>query len=45
LASRVDIFPDYNQANFVEAFEPYFTILDQRDIEGTLRTLYVMERK
>jgi ribosomal protein L11 methylase PrmA len=45
LASRVDIFPDYNQASFVEAFEPYFTILDQRDIEGTLRTLYVMERK
>jgi hypothetical protein len=30
---------------FVNAFEPYCKILDQRKIEGTLRTLYVMERK
>ena len=45
LASRADIFPDYNQAGFVKAFEPYFRILDPREIEGTLRTLYVMERK
>lgn len=45
LASRKDIFLDYNKVNFEKAFERYFDISAQREIDGTLRTLYVMERK
>jgi len=45
LASRKDIFSDYDKAKFEEAFTSYFEILNHQEIDGTLRTLYVMRRK
>ena len=45
LMTRADIFPDYNRAGFEAAFEAYFTIRESREIEGSRRILYCMERK
>lgn len=45
LASRADIFPDYNETGFEEAFSQYFVILSAEKIKGTERTLYLMKRK
>ena len=43
LSSREDIFADYNQVAFEQAFGSYFSIQTRRDIEGTKRTLYLMQ--
>jgi ribosomal protein L11 methylase PrmA len=43
LASRVDIFDDYDQAGFERAFEPLFTLRESVGIPETERTLYRME--
>ena len=45
LATREDVFPAYHQAGFEQAFAGCFEILDQTDIEGSERTLYLMRRK
>lgn len=45
LASRDDIFPDYTTAGFLAAFDSRFTTLERRDIPGTLRSLFLMERR
>ncbi len=45
LATREDVFPDYNQAGFEQAFSRYFTILSAEKLEGSERTLYLLERK
>ncbi|MDY6913382.1 MAG: class I SAM-dependent methyltransferase [Planctomycetota bacterium] len=42
LASRQDIFDEYDQAHFERAFERYFSQERRVDIEGTQRTLYLM---
>lgn len=44
LANREDIFPDYHQAAFEEAFRQWFTIQMAEPIPGALRTLYRMKK-
>ena len=45
LASREDIFPDYEITHFEQAFERHFSILEKRNVEDTLRTVFVMQRR
>lgn len=45
LASRTDIFDDYNQENFEKQFSLYFNITSKIKVEGSERTLYLMQRK
>jgi hypothetical protein len=45
LATRDDIFPDYNLQGFEVAFGEYFTLIDFNDIKDTCRKLYLMEKK
>lgn len=45
LATRTDIFPDYTQQGFEEAFGRHFTLREKAPIQGTKRTLYLWERR
>jgi hypothetical protein len=45
LSTRPDVFADYDQDHFENAFSAYFTIVDQVKIPGTERILYRMIRK
>ncbi len=45
LATREDIFPDYNQTGFENAFSKLFEIVYAEAIEGSRRTLYLLKRK
>jgi hypothetical protein len=45
LMTRVDIFPQYTREGFEQAFAPYFTIHASQSLEGSKRTLYLMEKK
>jgi hypothetical protein len=45
LASREDIFPDYTKESFEREFGRCFAIKVSRDIPGTERTLYLMEKR
>ncbi len=45
LRSRLDIFPDYNPEGFKQAFSEYYTILDEKPVTGSERTMYLMKRK
>ena len=45
LATREDVFPSYHKAGFEQAFAGCFEILEQVDIAGSERTLYLMRRK
>jgi ribosomal protein L11 methylase PrmA len=45
LASREDIFPDYTQQGFTDAFSAYFEIVESNPIENSDRILYLMRRK
>lgn len=45
LASREDIFPEYDLAHFEQIFSHYFTIQDQAKIMDSERTLYLMRKK
>ena len=45
LATREDIFDEYDQSHFEEAFAGYFEIERRCQIEGTDRTLYLMRKK
>ena len=45
LASREDIFPEYTQAGFEQAFSDYYTIHATEPIQKSKRVLYLMERK
>jgi len=45
LASRQDIFPDYTLAGFRQAFEQFFSVLNESPVEGSRRTLFLMKRK
>lgn len=42
LATRQDIFPDYSQDGFEGAFQKEYTILDKKQIKGSMRVLYHM---
>lgn len=45
LATREDIFPDYTQEGFEEAFTKYFKIISSTKIKGSARTLYHLKKK
>jgi len=45
LATREDVFPDYNQTGFETAFLPFFDTLQKISIEDSERTLYLMRVK
>lgn len=45
LATREDIFPNYTREGFEQAFNTEFIIQDAREIEGSKRVLYLMERR
>jgi ribosomal protein L11 methylase PrmA len=45
LASREDIFDNYDQNNFEAAFKNYFDILETDKIKEARRTLYLMKKK
>ena len=44
LNARKDIFTRYNQENFESCFSRYFQIVSKHPIEGTLRTIYCMQK-
>jgi ribosomal protein L11 methylase PrmA len=43
LSSRKDVFADYHEEQFVEAFSAHYRIVRSEPIPGTKRTLYAME--
>lgn len=45
LSTREDIFDQYHSSGFETAFETVYTIHTKQAVEGSLRTLYLMERK
>lgn len=45
LSSRLDIFPDYNPEGFKQAFSEYYSILDEKPVQGSARTMYLLKRK
>lgn len=45
LATRKDVFPEYDQAHFEAAFESTYTIVAQKRVKDSKRTLYVMRRR
>ncbi len=45
LATRDDIFPDYTQQGFENAFAEWFEIIEQRPVEESERQIYLMKRK
>ena len=45
LATREDVFPDYNQTGFETAFLPLFKTLQKISIQDSERTLYLMRLK
>ena len=45
LATREDIFPDYNEAGFENAFTSYFKITEKISIPDSTRILYLLKKK
>ena len=45
LATRKDIFANYDEAGFESAFAKYFSILRSEKVNGSERTIYLLERK
>jgi hypothetical protein len=46
LATREDIFPDYDEENFEKAFSRHFRIMRKETVgAGSVRTLYLLKRK
>lgn len=45
LASREDIFTNYNQENFENVFQKYFNIIEKRQLKDSSRLLYLMAKK
>lgn len=43
LATREDIFPNYTQHGFEEAFGKFFTLSKSHKVEGSQRTVYLMQ--
>jgi ribosomal protein L11 methylase PrmA len=44
LSTRPDIFPDYNQPCFENEFKKYFSIKGFQQINGSERTLYILQK-
>lgn len=45
LASREDIFLNYNESGFEKAFGSFFNVVSKKRVKGSVRTLYLLERK
>jgi hypothetical protein len=45
LAARPDIFPEYTLEGFRRAFERHFSVVEQADIDDSLRTLFLLEAR
>jgi hypothetical protein len=45
LATREDIFPDYSEQGFEEAFSSKYSIVNKDKIKGSRRTLYLLKAK
>jgi len=45
LSSRKDIFPNYHEQGFEQAFSGWFDICQSQAVEGSCRTLYWLSRK
>lgn len=45
LATRKDVFPDYVQDKFEEAFQTRFSLVKKANVSGSKRTLYLFKRK
>lgn len=45
LSTRKDIFKEYDRSSFEKEFSVYFTLLNDHQIEGSHRILYLMEKK
>lgn len=45
LATRKDVFHDYEQESFEREFQDYFTIEKSQKIRGSERTVYLMRRR
>lgn len=45
LSTREDIFSEYDQSHFEEAFSRYFNIQDTKNIKDSKRVLYLMTKK
>lgn len=45
LETRVDIFENYTKNEFEKVFSKYFELLDCKNVEDSLRTLYLYRRK
>lgn len=43
LASREDIFPNYDQEHFEQEFSRFYTIKKRSEVEGSQRSLYLMQ--
>ncbi|MDP4261562.1 MAG: SAM-dependent methyltransferase [Bacteroidota bacterium] len=44
LSRKKDIYPGYNEVNFIKAFGKYFSIIDKKIIPGSGRILFLMQR-
>ena len=44
LATRKDIFPNYDQVRFEKEFKNFFNIINRQKIKNSQRTLYLMKR-
>jgi hypothetical protein len=45
LATRKDIFPNYDEAGFEKAFSEFFRLVKKVSIQGSERTLYLFKKK
>lgn len=45
LASRKDIFDNYDSDHFEAAFAQYFRLVDKKDVKGSKRTIYLYKTK
>lgn len=45
LSTRKDVFDGYSEVGFESAFDAHWILLNKERIEGTARTLYLLERK
>ena len=45
LKTKKDIYTQYNEENFISAYEKYFAVIDRKEINGTTRVLFLMKRK
>lgn len=43
LSSRLDIFPDYTLEGFKKAFSEFYSIVDEKPVQGSERTMFLMK--